>query len=282
MIVYRAEKWIKKGESCHIFSMPTDKIMETHTHDFIEIVYVRSGRAVEHIGSETYEVCRGDLLFINYGCTHKFVPIENFSYTNICFRPEVLGDGIITPENAFALLQLTAFDEIRQEEESGVVSFAAAEREEIEALLSVMLTEYEKKQQSWQTVLKSYMNILLVRILRRMTAGQGEAAEMAGVWQQLSDYIDRNLGGELTLSALAGQCFYNPSYFSRAFKEKFGMTLTYYITERKIGQAAVLARDMSLSAEQIAERLGYSGKAALSRAFQKVKGVSFFAYRREM
>ena len=281
MKTYRSETLIEKGSTVHIFTQTGSDPMPEHTHDFIEIVYVRSGAATETVNDTTYEIRRGDFTFINYGATHRFTPHGEFSYTNICFAPEALEDAI-TPENAFALLQLTAFDEIRQEEESGVVSFAAAEREEIEALLSVMLTEYEKKQQSWQTVLKSYMNILLVRILRRMTAGQGEEAEMAGVWQQLSDYIDRNLGGELTLSALAGQCFYNPSYFSRAFKEKFGMTLTDYITERKIGQAAVLARDTSLSAEQIAERLGYSGKAALSRAFQKVKGVSFFAYRREM
>ena len=281
MKTYRSESLIEKGSTVHIFTQTGSDPMPEHTHDFIEIVYVRSGTATETVNDTTYEIRRGDFTFINYGATHRFTPHGEFSYTNICFAPEALEDAI-TPENAFALLQLTAFDEIRQEEESGVVSFAAAEREEIEALLSVMLTEYEKKQQSWQTVLKSYMNILLVRILRRMTAGQGEEAEMAGVWQQLSDYIDRNLGGELTLSALAGQCFYNPSYFSRAFKEKFGMTLTDYITERKIGQAAVLARDTSLSAEQIAERLGYSGKAALSRAFQKVKGVSFFAYRREM
>ena len=281
MKTYRSESLIEKGSTVHIFTQTGSDPMPEHTHDFIEIVYVRSGTATETVNDTTYEIRRGDFTFINYGATHRFTPHGEFSYTNICFAPEALEDAI-TPENAFALLQLTAFDEIRQEEESGVVSFAAAEREEIEALLSVMLTEYEKKQQSWQTVLKSYMNILLVRILRRMTAGQGEEAEMAGVWQQLSDYIDRNLGGELTLSALAGQCFYNPSYFSRAFKEKFGMTLTDYITERKIGQAAVLARDTSLSAEQIAERLGYSGKAALSRAFQKVKGISFFAYRREM
>lgn len=279
MIVYRAEKWIKKGESCHIFSMPTDKIMETHTHDFIEIVYVRSGRAVEHIGSETYEVCRGDLIFINYGCTHKFVPIENFSYTNICFRPEVLGDGIITPENAFALLQLTAFDELRRESDSGVVHFGAAEREELERLLSAMQEEYSGKAISRRTMLESYLNILFVKLLRKIAAG--EQVVDGRVWSELSDYIDRNLGGELTLSALAGKCFYNPSYFSRAFKEKFGMPLTEYINHRKIEKAAALAADPALSTEEIAERVGYSSKNALYRAFLKVKGVPFSDFRRQ-
>jgi len=253
--------------------------MPAHTHDFIEIVYVRAGTATESVNDATYEIGRGDFTFINYGATHQFTPHGDFSYTNICFAPETLEDAI-TPENAFALLQLTAFDEIRREGDSGVVSFAAAEREEIEPLLFAMQQEYEKKQVSWQTVLKSYMNILLVRLLRKITAGQSDTAQ-EGIWQELSDYIDGNLGGELSLSALAGKCFYNPSYFSRAFKEKFGMTLTDYVARRKVEQAVLLLKETDFSADQIAEQVGFSGKSALYRAFQKVKGISFAQYRQK-
>ena len=282
MIAYLAKELIKNGETLHIFSRPTDETMDEHTHDFIEIVYVRSGRAAQHINSEVYEVGRGDLLFINYGCVHKFVPLENFSYVNICFGPEVLSDGIITPENAFALLQLTAFDELRRDSDSGVVHFGAAEREEIEALLAAMEREYKGNAISRRIMLESYMNILFVRILRKISVGEQSLAADGRVWQELSDYIDSNPGGELTLAALAGKCFYNPSYFSRAFKERFGNPLTEYVNRRKVEAAVQLAADTALSAEQIAERVGFSGKNALYRVFLKVKGVPFSDFRRQM
>ena len=48
-------------------------------------------------------------------------------------------DGIITPENAFGVLQLTAFDEIRRESEEGMITFESGERNSIEALLFSML-----------------------------------------------------------------------------------------------------------------------------------------------
>ncbi len=280
MKVYRSERLIEKGSSLHIFTHTGSEPMPVHTHDFIEIVYVRSGSATETVNDATYEIKRGDFTFINYGSVHGFTPREAFSYTNICFAPETLEDAI-TPENAFALLQLTAFDELRRDSDSGVVTFTAAEREEIEVLLSAMQREYDKKQESWQTVLKSYMNILLVRMLRKITAGQSEGGAPEGVWQELSDYIDRNLGGELSLSALAGKCFYNPSYFSRAFKEKFGMTLTDYITARKVEHAARLCADKTLSGERVAELCGFSSKSALYRTFLRVKGVSFSEYRKQ-
>ena len=280
MLTYRADKLIKRGETLHIFSQPADRAMEEHTHDFIEIVYVNSGKAIEHIDGARYEVGRGDLVFINYGCIHRFEPVENFAYINICFRPEVLGDGIITAENAFSLLQLTAFDEIRRDGDAGVVHFSAVEREDVERLLAAMSEEYRSEQISRRTMLESYLNILFVKILRKINAG--ECAADGEIWRELSDYIDKNLGGELTLSALAGKCFYNPSYFSRAFKERFGMTLTEYINRRKVEAAVQLAADPSLSAEQIAVRVGFSGKNALYRVFLKIKGVPFSDFRRQM
>ena len=279
MKVYRSERLIEKGSSVHIFTQTGSAPMPVHTHDFIEIVYVRAGSATETVNEATYEIGRGDFTFINYGSVHEFTPHGEFCYTNICFAPEALGDAI-TPENAFALLQLTAFEEIRREGDSGVVSFGPAEREEIEALLGAMQREYEKKQESWQTVLKSYMNILLVRLLRKTAAGQGEMAAQDGVWRALSDYIDGNLGGELSLSALAGKCFYNPSYFSRAFKKRFRMSLTEYLNRKRIERAKLLSEDQSLSDDEIAARLGFSYKSSFYRVFSRVTGQTFAEYKK--
>ena len=256
--------------------------MEAHTHDFIEIVYVRSGSAEQYVDGERYAVRRGDLLFINYGAAHRFVPVEDFSYVNICFNPEILAGSIVTTENAFAVLQLTAFGAIRRESDNGLVSFGVSEREEIEQLLSSMQREYDTRADGWKTVLESYMNILLIRILRKMTVVQPEAGlRDDGMWRELCDYIDENLGGELSLSALAGKCFYNPSYFSRVFKERFGMPLTEYVSRRKIEQVMILSGDPTLSVETIAERAGFSSKSTMYRTFQKVKGTSFSEFRRE-
>lgn len=135
MKVYRSDALIGSEKTIHIFSRDSDVENETHTHDFIEIIYVRAGEADQYIDGELYRVRRGDLLFLNYGTAHAFSPREDFSYVNICFNPEILASSVITPENAFAVLQLTAFGEIRKESDNGVVSFGVSEREEIEALL---------------------------------------------------------------------------------------------------------------------------------------------------
>ena len=59
------------------------------------------------------------------------------------------------------------------------------------------------------------------------------------------------------------------------------MTLTEYIAVRKVEHAARLAGDLTLSGERIAQLSGFSSKSALYRAFLRVKGIAFSAYRQK-
>ncbi|MBE6589029.1 MAG: helix-turn-helix domain-containing protein [Ruminococcaceae bacterium] len=281
MRTYQSKELMTEDASLHIFSVTNEaRTMPLHEHDFIEIVYVTNGSADETVNGETWRVHRGDLLFINYQSTHSFVSYDNFSYINICFKPEMLGEAVITSENAFALLHLTAFEEIlRESGEDGMVSWRGDERREIETVLFAMLREYCEKPHSWRLVLKSYMNVLIAMILRKLIDG-GTGEDSEDVWRELSEYIDSNLGEELTLSALAGKCFYNPSYFSRAFKKKFKMPLTEYLNRRRIERAMLLCEDPSLSDEEIATRLGFSYKSSFYRVFSRVAGMTFAEYKK--
>ena len=282
LIVYRSDDYIRSDCTFHIFFSDSNKPDELHTHDFIEIVYVMSGSATEYVNDGQYEVKRGDLIFINYQSTHHFVANKDFSYINICFHPESVGDALITPENAFALLQLTAFDELRRENDDGMVTFGGKDREEIENLLQSMLREYRSEHAFRRTVLESYMNVLLVLILRKTSADTEQVSpEKNRVWSELADYIDQNLGEDLTLSALAQKCFYNPSYFSRIFKERFGMSLTEYISRRRTELAIRLLGEGKHSVEEIAYKVGYPSKSSFYRSFTRITGKTPAEYKRK-
>ena len=123
------------------------------------------------------------------------------------------------------------------------------------------------------------MSILLVKILRKAASAPKEDNHR-GSWQELSDYIDRNLGSDLTLSALAQRYFYNPSYLSRMFKKQFGASLTEHIGKRRISQAIHLLRETKLTVSEIATQVGYPSKSAFYRAFAKITGGSPSDYRK--
>ena len=273
ILEYHSGALIDKEASVHIFSAEHLRF-PAHTHDFIEIIYVKSGKATQIVNGTSYEVGEGDLLFINYGARHEYISEAGYSFVNICFHPEAFGEGIVTRENAFAVLQLTAFDEIRGESDNGTVSFRGESRIRLERILDDMLYEYGSRKKGWRDAIKSYMNLLLIEVLRKLSV-EGGIEEEQGIWKSISAYIDANLGTDLSLSALAEKCFYNPSYFSRAFKEHFNMPLTRYVMAKKVEQVTALIEDGITSSSELTERCGFSSKNALYRAVQAIKGVSF-------
>ena len=278
---YKKENYIKDGMSLGIFLSKNTVITGTHTHDFLEIVYIVSGEGVETINGVSHHVRRGDMLFINYNSTHKVEPSENFSYINICFLPEMVGERLITGDNAFDLLALTAVDEFRYEYGADIISFTGEERRCIETVLFDMVAEYKGENPERRLVLESYMNVLIAKILRKRknTALLQPRDEM---WQELSDYIEKNLDKKITLDDLAKKCFYNPSYFSRIFKERYGTTLVDHITKERARAAQKLLSDSGLSAERIAEKCGFGDRTSLYRAFTKIYGMSPAEYRKEI
>ena len=278
MRIYKTEDYIEKGKSIHLFSSKRSRPEPNHTHEFIEIIYMLSGKATHVINEQSYSVQHGDLLFINYGSTHSFSFDQEFSYVNICFSPETLGESVVTPENAFALLSLTAFNDMRGDAEGGKFSFFGVERKEIEEILSAMLREYKVKQTSWNTVLENYLNILITKMLRKTELGV-PTKTVGDMWQELSEYIDANLDTQLTLSALARKCFYNPSYFSRVFKEKFGASPVEYINRKRLEQAMELLCREELSVDEISLRVGFSDRRNFYHAFAKYVGGTPSEYR---
>ena len=279
MWVYRPEQFIENGKTVSLFTgyrhgRPEPK----HIHDFIEIIYVLEGSARQYIDDQAYDVSHGDLLFINYGSTHAFESSEDYVYVNICFSPEILTEGMITTENAFSLLSLTAFNELCRESDGARISFLGNECREIEELLRAMERESKERQSSWMRVMENYLNILITKMLRKIEVSLKER-EIGDVWRELSKYIDDNLEANLTLSALAQKCFYNPSYFSRIFKEKFKMPLVEYVTRKRLDHAIGLLCESELSIDEISERVGFSDRSGFYRAFSKYVGGTPTEYR---
>lgn len=278
MKIYKSEDYIEAGKRIGIFARVQSAKEEYHCHEFIEVVYVQAGSATQWVDDAHYEVSRGDVVFINYGARHAFEPHGDFCYVNVSFMPEVLSNAIITPDNAIALLSLTAFDEIRREKNGGKLSFSGEERQEIEFVLACMEREYASGLPLSEKVVENYLGILFSKMLRKILLHES-SLEIRSVWEELKAYIDQNLHEELTLSALAKRSFYNPSYFSRIFKQKFGASLSDYVRQKRMEQAMLLLRETALSVDDIIDQTGYRDRSAFYHAFSRAAGMAPAEYR---
>ena len=279
MRVYKANDFVKEGSGVIVSKGETGRYEPIHTHEFAEIVYILSGEAEHTVNDDTYLVTEGDIIFMNCGCTHKFVSESGFSYVNILFLPENVPNELTSSDNILSLLLLTAFNDMRSESSYGKLSFDRDEKRRVGDIVLSMLKEYREKERSWQTVLGNYLSTLLVIMMRRNEKGI-EKDDLADAWSTLAEYIDENLNSDLSLSALANKCFYNPSYFSRIFKERFGISPSSYITEKRVERAAKLLCSTDMTIDKIADEVGFSDRKSLYNAFSRYYSTTPAKFRR--
>lgn len=243
-----------------------------HTHEFIEIVYILSGTGKEWIDGKEYPVSDGSLMFINYGQTHAFCADREMVYYNILLEPEAVSEKIINADNAFAILSLTAFSDFSLADTSNpFVSFSCAEREKLEYVLCEMYREYQSSDSGRATVLKSYLSILLAYIFRKMLPG-GDRADAAP--SEMLRYIETHFNENLTLSALAKKCFYSPKYFSRVFKERYGITVSEYIQKKRMEKGRELLENTDRTVEEISSMVGYCDATHFYKYFKRFYGIT--------
>ena len=246
-----------------------------HMHRFIEIVYVTEGNGVHYINDVAYKVKRGDLLFMNYYQEHAFDK-GSMQILNICIKPEFIDRELVDSKNAKEMLALSMFDSFANLEHiSPVVSFTGKDLIEVEDIIRHIKDEWKEKDINYGTVVKGYVLILINKMFRQMRKEQLApiVQHMNRITPDIILYIEEHCYEKINLTDLAQMCFYNPSYFSKIFKETFGKNLTDFIQEKRIEKAIELLKE-PLSIEEIVQRVGFCDKKQFYKVFKKITGVT--------
>lgn len=280
-ILLKDDKYFMQDSvSVDILKGPVRKNFPEHKHDFVEMVYVLKGKSVQFIDGREYHAHHGDVLVINYNQTHSATNSEDFSYVNILMKPEYISKGLADSENAFALLHLSEFESFRKilDENKCKLTFRGEERNKIEEIISVLSEEMEQKAPGYELAVRSQFNLFLIMIFRKMSLKLENFFD--GVTDELLSYIRQHCVEKLSLKHVAELCAYNPSYFSRIFKESVGMTFTEYLKMVRIEKAAIMIETTSLTITDIAYNVGYTDKTKFFSDFKQLKGVSPLKFRK--
>jgi AraC-like DNA-binding protein len=101
-------------------------------------------------------------------------------------------------------------------------------------------------------------------------------------WQlrRAYEFIDANLGGDLSISDVAEQCGLSAGHFSRAFKHESGLTPHRWLTKRRLERAKQLLEDPQVKLADIAQICGFVDQSHFARVFSKGEGCSPGRWRR--
>lgn len=257
------------------FSMPS-----RHFHGAYEIYYLVSGERHYFIGTRTYDVSAGSLVFIDRFQPHKTTQLGLGSHDRILVNLE--DEPFSAPLASTGELFLEDFFKTCQ----GVLPLKEGDRAFAEGLLDEMAWELKRRRPGYRLAVLAALSRLLV-FSRRLMDSPGLSlppAPTASVPHRKVDeaarFITDHCCEPLSLEDVAGHLFLNKSYLSRIFKQVTGFKVSEYIHMNRIKKAQELLAGTSMGITEISETLGYDSITYFERVFKRSTGLSPARYRR--
>ncbi len=235
-----------------------------HTHPNAELFYVVGGKGRFRIDDQLFDVAPDDLVVVNPLVQHTEVSLDASPLEYI-----VLGvEG----------LELSVKDE--QDDRFCIVNFRGV-GDDILFCLRGMLREIEGKQPQFEAVCQDFLNILMIRLLRRTnyTAGLVPPHPASKECAAVRRYIDTHFKENLTLDQLAQVARVNKYHMVHAFTKEYGVSPISYLNSRRIAESRHLLQTTDMSLSSISQTLGFSSPSYFSQRFRRHEGVSPLVFR---
>lgn len=255
--------------------IPKKTIEEPHTHEFVELVYILSGKMVNYVDDRKYELTKGDILFVNYNQVHRYIAQTDLHFVNLLLKPEFMSKKLMNSKNIYEIFYLFMSGEMEDiGNNQPSIKLAGKEMIMMERIIDNCIDEFQEKRKGYLNILQGYMQIIFNMIIRNMGQQRDSVKRIKPALNDIIKYIDEHYNQKLTVETLAEQCFYNTSYFSRVFREYYGKSCTTYIKEKRLEEAMKLLEKTDLPVEEIIRRVGYNDKSLFYRQLKEFAGIT--------
>ncbi|MBO5851288.1 MAG: helix-turn-helix domain-containing protein, partial [Clostridia bacterium] len=234
------------------------RIIEPHLHsDFFELTIVTDGEGIIKTNNIPISVKSGDIYLSLPLDKHEIISSNEtpLKYDHIAFYIE----------NA----------EFYHDMEYVINNFhSASERiindNKISRLTSLILAEYNNKNDHLDEVISNLLNTIIVYVIRNFKNKEKfsdfeNVSSKEILCTQIMKYIDVNIFDIQSLTVISDVLKYNYSYLSSMFKSVTKISLREYFLNRKLEVAKSLVDENKLKIYEIAEKLNYSTPNAFTK-----------------
>lgn len=244
----------------------------THTHTFLEMNYMLQGHATEIVDDKKITLNTGDLLLLDEGSTHSIKALgDNDLLINILFRTKNISINLLNDlrrsNNIFYDFLLSQVIEDSNHKRDYLV-FTKKRNNEVQETLDRIIDEYYLKRDFSNSIIKSYLSILLVQLVREYPLNGPHQENKSSL---LAIKVLKAIAEEyktVSLEELANRYNYNKNYLSNIFKSEVGQTFSEVLTRQRLIQAHTLIASTSLPIATIMEQVGIKNKTFF---YQKYK-----------
>lgn len=281
--------FFKDGERVyiHLSTEFPDFVGVLHRHQFIEIVYILSGRAIHTVGDKEYEVKNGDITVINTGVPHKFTSIpnsnESFVTYDLMFTPDFVDSTVINMSKfeslKYSLLFFSLFpSNTVASPDMYIPGKLYADYGEI---FTRIYREFSGKEKGYVELIRAYTIELIVKIFRdieKMGTATLSTAQLKTI-NEAVQYIEDHYNLKLSVNDIAAKFFLGPDYFRKLFKKATGESVMCFQRKLRIDMACQLLSTTDMPIKDVCSTIGYDDMKTFYQTFKKVTGKTPKEYR---
>ncbi len=275
---FLARNTLPLGKLITIAPNPRFVPVRTHTHDFVEMCYMRTGQTVHIINGKELLLRKGEVLILNQHAIQEILPAgENDFLINFIILPQFFGKPLEmlgeedTPLRRFIIDCIAGRDNT-----DGYLHFRTADVMPIQHLFEALILTFAEEAQS-DKIIEFTMGLILLELVHHSDRLFSDSIEKSSVLQVLQ-YIEENYQSG-TLSEIAEHLHYDLYWLSRKLKDKTGKNFTELLQEKRLSQAEHLLLHTNMKVADIAAIVGYNNTSFFHRIFEKRYGISPKKYR---
>lgn len=251
-----------------------------HSHAEIELNFVSGCTGCRRVVGDSIETLGdSDLVMIGGGLEHVWVdgdqPLDHdMREITIQFSPALFGDTFLQKS------QMSSLRDLLLRARNGL-AFRVTELSKVTSKIEDLTVA----QPGFMRVLK-FVEILYdlsvtpaYRQLSTSSFAKTRVNSDSRRVHKVKEYISKHYIDRLSLEQLADMAGMTPTAFSRFFKMRTGRTLSDYLIDVRIGHAARMLVDTTMTSSEICYACGFNNISNFNRLFKKKKGCSPKSFR---
>lgn len=246
-----------------------------HRHTAFELNFIEHGKGAQRIVGDSVEYIDDyDLVLIGGE------NLEHVWKQGTCNSPDIREITIqfsvgLFPGDLLSKTQFTSIKRMLDQAEHGL-SFPMSTIMRVYSILNGIAGIREKFYQFTEFLSLLYQLSVTdgAKMLASSSSALAEGAHEEERVLKVKRYIEEHYAENIQLGQLAGMVCMTPASFSRFFKIKTGSTLSDYLIDVRLGNAARLLVDTSMNISDICYECGFNNQSNFNRIFKSKRDIT--------
>jgi len=230
------------------------------SHADFRVCLVVDGSAVWEIDDCRYEICKGDIILLNFRQKRHFTSFgeHGLHLCALCFERDAFSN----------LHHFTFFLECVKDRKYVIKNSSTS---------NILLEIYGEMQETHPLryeLASAKLTEFFIKLEKELSYSFRSLAGIDREMMEIMDYIDTHITSDISLSQLAAKAGLTESSFSRRFSRLNGISFKHYVIAKRIAWAIMLLRTTNMKMVNIALECGFDSISGFYDAFRRQTGTT--------